>query len=558
MQEGTTINPAIVFEADGYRTDGQRLMGRQAAGSGFLRAAVAARGAQPVVGYTPHKKSADLFVRTVADIDPTAAAQWLPAGRPDALRKIGHLYMPGPDIGGLARERLRAGPSAWSITGVTHTTASHGAMDAIADLAVAPVMPWDALVCTSRAAAATVRVVLDAQREYLRWRFGSGISTTLPQLPVIPLGVHCADFVFSSEDRRLARQALAIADDEVVALFVGRLSFHAKAHPHAMYGALEEAARRTGRKLVLVQCGWFASKAIEQAFRAGAAAACPHVRCVFTDGRLDLSRRNSWAAADLFVSLSDNIQETFGLSPVEAMAAGLPVVVSDWDGYKDTVRDGVDGFRIPTWMPPPGTGGALAQAHECGLDTYDMYCGLACQHVALDHRVLVDRLAVLATDAALRSKLGQAGRERARALLDWSVVYRSYQALWRELDRLRPAQTAAAPAAQAPAVSPTRLDPFLAFGHYPTRLIRMDTMVAPRTGATVESYRALAGHALYNYAARILPPAEAVERAMAPLGNGPISVADLAHAMGLNEGAALRAVAILAKMGWLELAAKAS
>ena len=34
--------------------------------------------------------------------------------------------------------------------------------------------------------------------------------------------------------------------------------------------------------------------------------------------------------------------------PVEAMASGLPVIVSDWDGYKETVRDGVDGFRIPT------------------------------------------------------------------------------------------------------------------------------------------------------------------------------------------------------------------
>jgi glycosyltransferase involved in cell wall biosynthesis len=33
------------------------------------------------------------------------------------------------------------------------------------------------------------------------------------------------------------------------------------------------------------------------------------------------------------------------------MAAGIPVVVSDWDGYKDTVRDGVDGFRIPTFKP---------------------------------------------------------------------------------------------------------------------------------------------------------------------------------------------------------------
>ena len=26
------------------------------------------------------------------------------------------------------------------------------------------------------------------------------------------------------------------------------------------------------------------------------------------------------------------------------MAAGLPLVVSDWSGYRDLVRDGVDGF----------------------------------------------------------------------------------------------------------------------------------------------------------------------------------------------------------------------
>jgi glycogen synthase len=54
--------------------------------------------------------------------------------------------------------------------------------------------------------------------------------------------------------------------------------------------------------------------------------------------------------------MSDNIQETFGLTPLEAMAAGLPVIVGDWDGYKDTVRDGVDGFRIPSLMPPAPLG----------------------------------------------------------------------------------------------------------------------------------------------------------------------------------------------------------
>ena len=56
----------------------------------------------------------------------------------------------------------------------------------------------------------------------------------------------------------------------------------------------------------------------------------------------------SLASSDIFISLSDNFQETFGITPLEGMASGLPVVVSDWDGYRDTVRDQIDGFTIPT------------------------------------------------------------------------------------------------------------------------------------------------------------------------------------------------------------------
>ena len=45
------------------------------------------------------------------------------------------------------------------------------------------------------------------------------------------------------------------------------------------------------------------------------------------------------------------------------MTAGLACVVSDWDGYRDTVVDGETGIRIPTWMPGAGTGAALADAY---------------------------------------------------------------------------------------------------------------------------------------------------------------------------------------------------
>ena len=133
------------------------------------------------------------------------------------------------------------------MVGVTHTIASHSAMDAITGLLAGPVMPWDALICTSRAVQHTVQALLQEQADYLRWRMAAQ-QLVLPQFPLIPLGVHCSDFEFTAAERAAARQALGIAADEVVALFVGRLSFHAKAHPHAMYLGLEEAARKNRKE----------------------------------------------------------------------------------------------------------------------------------------------------------------------------------------------------------------------------------------------------------------------------------------------------------------------
>lgn len=49
--------------------------------------------------------------------------------------------------------------------------------------------------------------------------------------------------------------------------------------------------------------------------------------------------------------------ESFGMVLTEAFAAGTPVVASDITGYKDVVRDGLDGLLVP-----PGDPAALAEA----------------------------------------------------------------------------------------------------------------------------------------------------------------------------------------------------
>lgn len=526
--------PAIGFEPDGYSVSGHRLMGRQAAGNAFLRAAVKASSGRTLCACTPHRASAQAFAHMVRQLDPQVSAQWIPSARLDLLAQQGLLYLPGPGLDEAARLRLRAGPAAYGLCGVTHTTASHRAMDAIKQLASAPVMPWDALICTSSSVLDTVRTVLAREHDYLQWRMGQGVKLTQPLLPVIPLGVHADDFVRDDAARAAARSELGLAPEDVAVLFVGRLSFHAKAHPHAMYLGLQRAAEQSGKRIALIQCGWFANEAIEQAFKEGAAQACPDVKALFTNGKDEAARRRAWAAADVFVSLSDNIQETFGLTPIEAMAAGLPVVVTDWDGYKDTVRDGEDGFRIPTLMPAAGYGEAMALAHESGLDNYDQYCGLACQTVAVDQAVLVERLVALLESPALRQRLGQQARRRACEVFDWSMVWARYEALWAEQSAMRQ-QAARSPQwapvlRAAPRVDAARLDPFEAFASYPSAHLDLDSRVAWVDGQDAATVEAVLKMGLFSYLLQRPPLVSALKRVMPILTQTPAALRDVSAA----------------------------
>jgi starch synthase len=172
-----------------------------------------------------------------------------------------------------------------------------------------------------------------------------------------------------------------------VVLFMGRLSFHAKTHPLAMYQALQKAATTlaaTGKKIVLVRCGWHPNDFIEKAYKNAAAQDCPDLKVITLDGREASERQTAWAGIDVFCSLSDNIQDTFGIVPIEAIAAGLPVVASDWDSFKDTVRRGVEGFRISTCMAQAGLTTDPAPRHAFEVDTYNMYCGHTCSLVSVD------------------------------------------------------------------------------------------------------------------------------------------------------------------------------
>ncbi len=479
MDHVSAPNCAVSFSSDAFSYDGKRVLGYVAAGKGFLGGFLQHSGVDTYYCVASKLEEFSSFTQIVSEVvGSDKPLRWIPSHRLDQVEQPGCLYVPNPHIAEAAWQRRFFGQRAYSICGVNHTICSTRVMETIGAMQIAPLQPWDALICTSRSSKAAIEHMLGQYGEYLRARLNAEPEVPI-ELPVIPLGVDCSAFDVGprrEEHRRTMRQRLGIGPEEIVVLYVGRLTYHAKAHPLPMYLALQAAAERTGKKLHLILAGWYPNHQFQTEFEEAAREWCPSVVVHFVDGRgpeLPLV----WHAADIFTSLPANIQETFGLTPIEAMAAGLPQVVSDWDGYRDTVRHGVDGLRIPTAMPEAGAGEELARRYYFEQDAYHIYTG----HVGQAACVAVDRAAdafvTLIEQPEARYRMGQAAKHQAKRCFDWSVIVRAYQDLWRELAQRRKDAAEVAPGANGAPDHPLHEDPFAVFADYPTVKIDPNAVV---------------------------------------------------------------------------------
>ena len=71
-------------------------------------------------------------------------------------------------------------------------------MDFISEILIKPVQEWDSLICTSKCVKNSVDSLLIDYQKVLSDRINIK-NITLPELPIIPLGVHTEDFDFSEE-----------------------------------------------------------------------------------------------------------------------------------------------------------------------------------------------------------------------------------------------------------------------------------------------------------------------------------------------------------------------
>jgi glycosyltransferase involved in cell wall biosynthesis len=218
-------------------------------------------------------------------------------------------------------------------------------------------------------------------------------------LCTIPCGFDPEEF--APMDKLQARRALRLNPDESVLLQLGRMVPRKGVDNVIRAAALLRRAYALKVRLLVV--GGEARRPdpartpeigrLQEIARGEQIADC--VTFVGSRGRHEL--RPFYAAADVFVTTP--WYEPFGITPVEAMACGRPVVGSAVGGIKSTVVDGETGFLVPPKDPA-----ALAQ-----------------------------RLAQFLRDPALAQTMGRNALRRAGSLYTWEKVADKVAAVYEEV-----------------------------------------------------------------------------------------------------------------------------
>ncbi len=414
------------------------------------------------------------------------------------LGAFSRVFRADPDSRDLLWQRAYAGAS-FSFCGLVHAPSGVETARVLEQFCLAPTFAADAIVCPSRAVASAVRRYWDHWAVFMQERFG--VSYECPvRLPVIPLGVETARIAakVSPDKRKDQREKLGVSGDDIVLLWVGRLSYAIKAHPLPMFRAAEEAARQSGKKVRLVMQGYFVPEESGAEFEALARDVCSTARVSFIapdDARFP---DGLWAAGDVFLSLVENVQESFGLTPIEAIAAGLPRVVSDWDGYRDSVTHGQDGFLIPTYAPPPGAGRELAATFLGERETYGGSLALIAQCAAVDYEAAAQAIVELIENPDLRARFAASARERLPSY-DWARIIGAYEN-WNANEN---AKIPSADIRPSPSVlHPHAPDPFDMFRDYPSAVLSEETRLT--VIAPPEEVRLILSHKMNRLAAEFM------------------------------------------------------
>src|SRR5581483_7570476 len=301
----------------------------------------------------------------------------------------------------------------WPICGRTHGLSANSLIPSYAWNYFAALGSHDAIVCTSKAGQQALSNLFAGMKN------SQSVAGNRDRLPILMPLIH-----LDGVETEIASTSFERNDEGFVVLSIGRLSASHKADLRPLIAAfLSSNSLPASATLILAgddTQGHIAAE-LERFGRTFSSSR----KLVIMPNITTAVKQALLRVADVAISMSDTYQETFGISVLEAMAAGLPVVAPNWDGYRDIVVHGETGFLVDTWVYPD-TG--LLNAISMLIDPA----------FALGQRVIVDIeemlrwIAVLAANRLLARQLGQDGRKRALKNFSWQAIVQKLEECWDE------------------------------------------------------------------------------------------------------------------------------
>lgn len=425
------------------------------------------------------------------------------------------------------RDKFAEAPSVLSVD--THLTALPEAWPALHRVLASPVAPYDGLQMLSTSMA----------RVYRRWLDDQGHSTPF-RLDVVPRPVDPLRFRPSTADeKRAARDRFGLPADAVIAIYHSRVGPYGKADLEPLLKAL--AASPLNIHLAVSGTETSPNAYQNLARFARDCGVGERVHALGFCAEEDVSAR--LAVADFFVLPGDHCYEALGTAVIEALACGLPCLVTDWDGLCEGIQDGVNGFLVPTtWVP-----GAQRLSEFSPVNLFGPETLLVAQCIVVDQAALSERFNQLASDTDLRVRMSNAARASAAAFSPGRIevaLRQVFEHQLKEADAEPQANRVARRAAADALGLPTNYDRLLSL--QATHVLSNQALLS----LTEQGRRWLAGEtglALYDEPA-VVVPSETIRAVAARLLDGPAKFAEFGSSI------TRLAVACLMKKGLVQYA----
>jgi glycosyltransferase involved in cell wall biosynthesis len=180
---------------------------------------------------------------------------------------------------------------------------------------------------------------------------------------VVPFAIETSAFYPEGEENRVAvRRTLGLEDTDKVVIYVGRLTLEKNLHTVLRAFRVVRSSVPTARLVIagqemnnsFTEFGVYSIGVKRTLTRLAARLGLDSRDVIFIGHRSAPELRTLYSAADVQVNLTLHHDENFGLTQLEAMACGTPVVGTTWGGLKDTVIEGQTGALVPAVVTDAG------------------------------------------------------------------------------------------------------------------------------------------------------------------------------------------------------------